>query len=100
MPNKPSFNISPGHDKTGKGFHITFANGNTVSVQWGPGNYCENYNKNFSEQTPSSATAEIAGWSAEGRWYEFPDGQEVQGHQTPEQVLAFMSLLANEKIYA
>jgi len=24
-----------------KGFQISFANGNTVSVQWGPSNYCE-----------------------------------------------------------
>lgn len=27
----------------GKGFGITFANGWSVSVQWGPGNYCDNY---------------------------------------------------------
>ena len=26
-----------------KGFHITFENGWTVSVQFGPGNYCDNY---------------------------------------------------------
>jgi hypothetical protein len=26
-----------------KGFQITFANGVTVSVQWGPYNYCEGY---------------------------------------------------------
>lgn len=25
-----------------QGFAITFANGVTVSVQWGPGNYCSN----------------------------------------------------------
>lgn len=26
----------------GKGFHVTFPNGLTVSVQWGYGNYCDN----------------------------------------------------------
>lgn len=29
----------------GKGFHITFKNGYTVSVQFGAGNYCEHYHK-------------------------------------------------------
>lgn len=29
----------------GRGFHITFANGWSVSVQFGPGNYCEHYEK-------------------------------------------------------
>ena len=28
---------------TGKGFHVTFENGWTVSVQFGPGNFCDNY---------------------------------------------------------
>lgn len=28
----------------GKGFHITFANGYTLSVQFGPGDYCNNRN--------------------------------------------------------
>lgn len=27
----------------GRGFHITFENDVTVSVQFGPGNYCEHY---------------------------------------------------------
>ena len=26
-----------------KGFHMTFENGLTASVQWGRGNYCENH---------------------------------------------------------
>lgn len=36
----------------GKGFHMTFKNGVTASVQWGPGNYCENSsNYNLEEDT-------------------------------------------------
>ena len=93
----PGFNICS-HTNFDKGFHMTFANGNTVSVRWDPGNYCDNYNNEAKADVPASATAEIAGWSAEGRWYEFPDGDSAQGHQTPEQVLAFMNLLANEKV--
>lgn len=31
-----------------KGFHMTFENGLTASVQWGRGNYCENhFNENL-----------------------------------------------------
>lgn len=45
-----------------RGFHMTFANGLTASVQWGAGNYCENHNS--TDFTPikdvSSGTAEVA----------------------------------------
>jgi hypothetical protein len=36
----------------GKGIHMTFANGWTVSIQWGIGNYCDNrwnYGEDYSE---------------------------------------------------
>ena len=36
----------------GKGFHITFANGYTVSVQFGPDNYCDHYHKNSEKYPP------------------------------------------------
>ena len=52
-----------------KGFHITFENGLTVSVQWGGGNYCENHdNMDFSRtKDMESKDAEVAVWSNE-RW--------------------------------
>ena len=34
----------------GKGFHITFANGYTISVQFGPGNYGDNYNRDIGSE--------------------------------------------------
>lgn len=49
-----------------KGFQMTFKNGLTVSVQWGTGNYCDNYstkdiNFNFkSTKDEKSSNAEIA----------------------------------------
>ena len=45
-----------------KGFHMTFENGLTISVQWGAGNYCDNYNSgDFTCRTDAhSNTAEIA----------------------------------------
>ena len=56
----------------GKGFQITFDNGILVSVQFGCGNYCENYYKHLEpdwfygkerqERMWSSKDAEIAVW--------------------------------------
>jgi hypothetical protein len=79
-----------------KGFQITFANGWTVSVQFGRGNYCENsgaYEIKRGEPVPPSRTAEIAAWDADGNWHPF-EYDTVEGHQTPAQVLEFMNLVA------
>jgi len=88
----------------GRGFQITFANGWTVSVQWGTGNYCENRTLAIShfadwEQVDREAgaagskTAEIAAWDRDGKWFDF-GSDEVAGHQTPEQVAAFIAQIA------
>ena len=72
----------------GKGFQITFENGVTISVQWGPGNYCDNYNENFKpreQPVVRSRTAEIAIWDRGHRWHNFGDDQ-VEGNLTPDQV--------------
>ena len=80
-----------------KGFHITFENGLTVSVQWGAGNYCDNhFYCDFSHtKDMESNTAEVAVWSNE-RWLNANDftGEEVcdscddvVGYLTPEQVV-------------
>lgn len=59
-----------------KGFHMTFPNGLTVSVQWGAGNYCDNHlpkNNDFTfSKDAESDTAEIAVINSEG---EFIDPQ-------------------------
>lgn len=59
-----------------KGVHITFKNGFTVSVQWGPANYGDNYYEPIESIQPvseddyrySSSTAEVAVWDATCRW--------------------------------
>lgn len=47
-----------------RGFHMTFKNGLTISVQWGAGNYCDNHfpeDLDFSySKDAKSDTAEIA----------------------------------------
>lgn len=87
-PTDPGFSIS---DQ--KGFHITFSNGWTVSVQFGGGNYSENYDLPIGHRSgpvPKSGTAEIAAWPNGGEMITLADGDTVAGWQTPEQVLALM----------
>lgn len=79
-----------------KGFHVTFANGWTVSVQFGPGNYADNYDaplEGRTEQDWRSSTAEVAAWPAVGAWREF-DGDTVAARMTPADVLALMQEIA------
>ena len=80
-----------------KGFHIKFENGWTISVQFGQYNYSSNYNLDAESQddpVPPSDTAEIAAFNEADDWYVFPDGNTVQGYQTPKQVLEVMNLVA------
>ncbi len=84
-----------------RGFHIKFKNGWTVSIQFGPGHYCDNHQQDFSDaiKRPSS-TAEIAAWDANNNWYKFDEvegGNQVSGWQSPENVLAFINLIANKE---
>jgi len=61
---------TPGFAVTGnKGFHITFPNGVCVSVQFGGGNYCKNYDRPIpSVDGESSPDAELAIWDADEKW--------------------------------
>ena len=77
-----------------QGFHITFENGWTVSVQFGRANYCANRNISSMAVVPASPNAEIAAWDANGKWFEDKDGNTVQGHMKADEVLAFMNKIA------
>lgn len=84
----------------GKGFHITFASGFTVSVQFGPGNYGDNYNARISEDSAAcgergSDRAEVAIWGADGGMVELPGGDSVAGYQTSNQVLDYINAAAS-----
>ena len=72
------------------GFHITFANGYTVSVQFGSGNYCENRDG----KKDRSSNAEIAAWDANGKWIQLDEHDDVLGWQSADQVLAIMNRIA------
>jgi hypothetical protein len=80
-----------------QGFTMQFENGWTVSVQWGTGNYCANRTKQINgewwQPAPASNTAEIAAWDADGNDFEF-DHDAVAGWCTPEEVAAFLAMVA------
>lgn len=95
---KPGFKIT-GH----KGFHITFENGYTVSVQFGPANYCDNYHMNWGDperkQILESSDAEVAVWGIGGELIDLPqfniDG--VGSRFTPEKVLELLNWAKEQK---
>jgi len=87
-----------------RGFHVTFENGYTVSVQFGWGNYCSNHNAKPDYDNPkskpwSSHDAETAVWGADGVMLERPNnpGDTVQGWQSPADVLALMVWAASQE---
>lgn len=63
---------------------MTFANGITVSVQFGKGDYCEN---RYKENIPDifCVNAEVIAWDASGEYI-----TAAKGWQTPEEVAAFI----------
>lgn len=84
----------------GKGFQLKFSNGWTVSVQWGPMNYCENRSSNFDfpsrgpKESIGCDSAEIAAWDSNDNWYQF-DHDTVKGWCTADEVADFISLIKN-----
>jgi hypothetical protein len=99
IPDKEGFRNS-----MGKGFSMTFENGWTVSVQWGPGNYCENrdmnamahYQRDGRYECLDSKDAEIAAWDKDGNWYRM-DGDSVKGWVRPDGVANFIAKIARKK---
>ena len=75
-----------------KGFQITFDNGYTVSVQFGPGNYSSNYNLSMLDNInkPMTATlAETALIDPNGDFVAYKD-DDVQGYQSTADVLELL----------
>jgi hypothetical protein len=75
------------------GFHFTFQNGWTASVQIGPGNYCENRMAPMGTKITQCGNAEIAAWDADGKWYNFGT-DDVKGWVEAEEIAAFLQEIA------
>ena len=83
------FSLTQLYPNVAKGFQIRLSNGYTVSVQWGTGNYCDNFGV-INRQTmrtvpPDSATAETAIITPDGDFLLYKGGL-VQGRQTADDV--------------
>lgn len=89
-----------------KGFHIKFENDWTCSVQFGPGNYCDNYDRSIRSDNEisgekGSTTAECAAWADDGDLVSLPDfmGEDVDtvsNRSTPAQVLQLLNWVSNK----
>jgi hypothetical protein len=75
------------------GFQMTFKNGNTISVQFGFGNYCENRQ----ESKMKCPNAEVAIWDISGKWYNFED-DTVKGYCHADEVAKWINFAANSEI--
>mgnify|MGYP005830272191 FL=1 len=101
------------------GLCVKLPNGNTVSIQWGPGNYSSNRDLPFRASTEAkergeewtATTAEIAAWRdiREGEkrsywkdtiWHSFDEncGGHVRGWLSPEEVLEFLDFAASNEL--
>lgn len=95
MTDSPKFSI-----QGSKGFQIVFANNVRVSVQFGPGNYCDNYDKPWDDKSPArSANAEVAIINdTDGSWLTqtfVPDaGDDVLARVSANDLLALMNKAA------
>lgn len=87
-----------------RGFHVTYKNGYTVSVQFGPGTYSDNYSADIGEDdevsgSRGSSTAECAVWANDGEMipHKSFDGNTVGGRMTPDEVLKLMNWAVKQK---
>ena len=91
----------------GKGFHLTFDNNWTISVQFSGGHYCDNYTEkwNFAQKQVAkgdsvrSSNAEIAVWSNRVSdsnliWLE---NDTVRGYTTAEEVAKVLHKVSTAK---
>lgn len=82
-----------------RGFQLTFPNTITVSVQWGPANYCSNKDTRRSAELADyydSKDAELGIWLNDGvdrKWIEIT-GQPVLGWASPQLVGEIIGCLA------
>lgn len=72
-----------------KGFHMSFENGWTVSVQIGKANYSDN-----PCNSDQCTKAEIAAWDKNGVWHKFANGDTVSGWASADEVAEFIAMIA------
>ena len=89
--------------ESGHGFHITLANGATVSVQHGPGMNCSNKWAQFHRVSPpvdgKYEDAEVAAWDEADAWIRAEGhNDDVLGWQSPAEVETFIKYIAGKEL--
>ena len=81
-----------------KGFRMGFENGFEISVQWGPGNYCERKDEDFDkpqeERFWESRTAEIAIFNSKDNSMITLGKDNVDGWLTPDKVAKVITMVS------
>ena len=84
-----------------KGFRMGFKNGFEISVQWGPGNYCErkdeDFNKPQEERFWESRTAEIAIFDSKDNSMITLGEDNVDGWLTSDKVAKVITMVSLAK---
>ena len=84
-----------------KGFRMGFDNGFEISVQWGPGNYCERKDEDFDkpqeERFWESRTAEIAIFDSKDDSMVTLGEDKVDGWLTPDKVAKVITMVSLAK---
>jgi hypothetical protein len=91
-----------------KGFHLTFENGYTISVQFGQGNYCDNkyvgmnpwVDNPFRDKDCNSRDAEIAVWNPENDMEQLLVQDQVVGWLKADDVARAISYVQKGQIKA
>ena len=99
-------NVSPPYGvtdsrSTHRGFHMTFANGHTVSVQFGFGTYSSNKKAGGigdKDEVPYTAeTAEVAAWDNNGNWLRLGKHDDVAGWVEPDRLAEIIADVASRE---
>ena len=83
-------------NNTETGFMMTFTNGYSISVQWGPGHYCGNRSGSvFSGFQPyESKTAEIAAFRPDESYLQLGVNDDVAGWVLADEVAEYIAILS------
>jgi len=84
-------------NNTETGFAMTFENGYSISVQWGPAHYCDNRSSmyRFTDFKPhESRTAEIAAFRPDDSYLRLGENDDVVGWISADKVAQYIATLS------
>ena len=84
-------------EESPSGIRMTFDNGNTISIQWGLGNYSSARFKGV--PTSKCTSAEVAIWDKNGTWATIDEnGDFVKGWVGPDEIAKLIHLTSTNTI--